>query len=149
MTAKCPSPRTGVCPLFDGCEPLCDLSAGLPDDCWRPEAAGGGGCRQTAQRHLPQPRLPAAAPQPRHEPGEGEEETTTGPNTVKTHADAHVAINNNIYAHRHTHLYCYRGHLTQEEETPSLTELRQIIWANRKPVAPFNQVWPNLYIGDV
>ncbi|GAA6213856.1 dual specificity protein phosphatase 9-like [Lates japonicus] len=41
------------------------------------------------------------------------------------------------------------GHLTQEEETPSLTELRQIIWANRKPVAPFNQVWPNLYIGDV
>ncbi|XP_044070322.1 dual specificity protein phosphatase 13 isoform X1 [Siniperca chuatsi] len=40
------------------------------------------------------------------------------------------------------------GHSTQEEETPSLTELRQILWTNRKPVAPVNQVWPNLYIGD-
>uniref|UniRef100_A0A3Q3JP65 Dual specificity protein phosphatase n=1 Tax=Monopterus albus TaxID=43700 RepID=A0A3Q3JP65_MONAL len=35
-----------------------------------------------------------------------------------------------------------------KEKTPSLTELRQILWMNRKPVAPFNQVWPNLYIGD-
>ncbi|XP_056251571.1 serine/threonine/tyrosine-interacting-like protein 2 isoform X1 [Seriola aureovittata] len=40
------------------------------------------------------------------------------------------------------------GHLTQEEIAPSLTELRQILWTNRKPVAPVNQVWPNLYIGD-
>ncbi|XP_035027949.2 dual specificity protein phosphatase 13-like isoform X6 [Hippoglossus stenolepis] len=40
------------------------------------------------------------------------------------------------------------GHLTQEEETPSLTELRQIFWTDRKPVTPVNQVWPNLYIGD-
>ncbi|XP_071336884.1 serine/threonine/tyrosine-interacting-like protein 2 [Trachinotus anak] len=40
------------------------------------------------------------------------------------------------------------GHLTQEEETPSLTELRQILWTNREPVAPVNQVWPNLFIGD-
>ncbi|XP_044228517.1 dual specificity protein phosphatase 13-like isoform X2 [Thunnus albacares] len=39
-------------------------------------------------------------------------------------------------------------HLAQEKETPSLTELRQILWNNRKPVAPVNQVWPNLYIGD-
>uniref|UniRef100_A0A3Q1EGE2 Uncharacterized protein n=1 Tax=Acanthochromis polyacanthus TaxID=80966 RepID=A0A3Q1EGE2_9TELE len=37
----------------------------------------------------------------------------------------------------------------QQEETPSLTELRQILWTNRKPVAPFDQVWPKLYIGDV
>ncbi|XP_051273179.1 dual specificity protein phosphatase 13 [Dicentrarchus labrax] len=41
------------------------------------------------------------------------------------------------------------GHPTQEEETLSLTELRQILWTNRMPVAPFNQVWPNLYIGDM
>ncbi|XP_073338498.1 uncharacterized protein [Pagrus major] len=40
------------------------------------------------------------------------------------------------------------GHSAQEEETPSLTELRQILWTNRKPVAPVDQVWPNLYIGD-
>nr|XP_046257095.1 dual specificity protein phosphatase 13 isoform X2 [Scatophagus argus]XP_046257096.1 dual specificity protein phosphatase 13 isoform X2 [Scatophagus argus] len=40
------------------------------------------------------------------------------------------------------------GHSVQDDETPSLTELRQILWANRKPVAPVNQVWPNLYIGD-
>uniref|UniRef100_A0A3B4ZRF4 Uncharacterized LOC103369021 n=1 Tax=Stegastes partitus TaxID=144197 RepID=A0A3B4ZRF4_9TELE len=40
------------------------------------------------------------------------------------------------------------GQLTRQEETPSLTELRQILWTNRKPVAPFSQVWPNLYIGD-
>uniref|UniRef100_A0A3B4VP03 Dual specificity protein phosphatase n=1 Tax=Seriola dumerili TaxID=41447 RepID=A0A3B4VP03_SERDU len=33
-------------------------------------------------------------------------------------------------------------------DAPSLTELRQILWTNRKPVAPVNQVWPNLYIGD-
>ncbi|XP_067466073.1 uncharacterized protein [Thunnus thynnus] len=39
-------------------------------------------------------------------------------------------------------------HFAQEKETPSLTELRQILWNNRKPVAPVNQVWPNLYIGD-
>ncbi|XP_026164700.1 dual specificity protein phosphatase 13B isoform X1 [Mastacembelus armatus] len=39
------------------------------------------------------------------------------------------------------------GHLAKEE-TPSLTELRQILWTNRKSVAPVNQVWPNLYIGD-
>ncbi|XP_033469156.1 dual specificity protein phosphatase 13B isoform X2 [Epinephelus lanceolatus] len=38
------------------------------------------------------------------------------------------------------------GH--SQEETPSLTELRQILWTNRKPVAPVNQVWANLYIGD-
>ncbi|XP_028278692.1 dual specificity protein phosphatase 13B isoform X2 [Parambassis ranga] len=41
------------------------------------------------------------------------------------------------------------GHLAQQEETLSLTELRNILWTNRKPVAPVNQVWPNLYIGDV
>ncbi|XP_040905367.1 protein phosphatase Slingshot homolog 2-like isoform X1 [Toxotes jaculatrix] len=41
------------------------------------------------------------------------------------------------------------GLSSQEEETPSLTELRQILWTNRKPVTPFNQVWQNLYIGDV
>ncbi|CAK6951589.1 dual specificity protein phosphatase 13-like isoform X2 [Scomber scombrus] len=38
--------------------------------------------------------------------------------------------------------------LPQEKKTPSLTELRQILWSNRKPVALVNQVWPNLYIGD-
>ncbi|XP_029926967.1 dual specificity phosphatase DUPD1-like [Myripristis murdjan] len=43
-----------------------------------------------------------------------------------------------------THL----GHLAQEEEIPSLLELRQILWHNRKPVGPVDQVWPNLYIGD-
>ncbi|XP_034538182.1 dual specificity phosphatase DUPD1-like, partial [Notolabrus celidotus] len=41
-----------------------------------------------------------------------------------------------------------RGHSAQEEETASLTDLRQFIWTNRKPVAHVNQVWPNLYIGD-
>ncbi|XP_037829340.1 dual specificity protein phosphatase 13 isoform X2 [Kryptolebias marmoratus] len=40
------------------------------------------------------------------------------------------------------------GHLTKQGGTPSLTELREILWTNRKPVAPVNQVWPNLYIGD-
>ncbi|KAM3606609.1 uncharacterized protein V6R79_019631 [Siganus canaliculatus] len=40
------------------------------------------------------------------------------------------------------------GHIAQGEETPSLAELRQILWSDRKPVAPVNQVWPNLYIGD-
>uniref|UniRef100_UPI0037E80C56 dual specificity protein phosphatase 13B-like n=1 Tax=Semicossyphus pulcher TaxID=241346 RepID=UPI0037E80C56 len=39
-------------------------------------------------------------------------------------------------------------HSALEEETPPLLELRQILWTNRKPVAPVNQVWPNLYIGD-
>ncbi|KAM9848063.1 dual specificity protein phosphatase 13B-like [Aulostomus maculatus] len=48
----------------------------------------------------------------------------------------------------HTHFYYYRHYSAQEKETASLTELRQIIWNHRKPVAPFNQVWPNLYIGD-
>ncbi|XP_035027947.2 dual specificity protein phosphatase 13-like isoform X4 [Hippoglossus stenolepis] len=140
--------ETCVCPLSDGCEPLCDLGPGLPHDRRGPEPAGGRGCRQAAQRHLPQPRLPAAAPQPRHEPGEGEEETTTGPNTVNTPRDTHKIIDISMHTHTHTHLYCCRGHLTQEEETPSLTELRQIFWTDRKPVTPVNQVWPNLYIGD-
>uniref|UniRef100_A0A3Q1JFP1 Protein-serine/threonine phosphatase n=2 Tax=Anabas testudineus TaxID=64144 RepID=A0A3Q1JFP1_ANATE len=40
------------------------------------------------------------------------------------------------------------GHLAKKEETPSLAELRQILWTGRKPVTPVNQVWPNLYIGD-
>ncbi|XP_039640694.1 dual specificity phosphatase 29-like, partial [Perca fluviatilis] len=35
-----------------------------------------------------------------------------------------------------------------EENITYLTEIRQILWTNRKPVAPVNQVWPNLYIGD-
>uniref|UniRef100_A0A665TVJ5 Dual specificity protein phosphatase n=1 Tax=Echeneis naucrates TaxID=173247 RepID=A0A665TVJ5_ECHNA len=35
-----------------------------------------------------------------------------------------------------------------QKDTPTLTELREILWTNRKPVAPVNQVWPNLYIGD-
>lgn len=30
----------------------------------------------------------------------------------------------------------------------SLEELREILWADRKPLDPVNQVWPNLYIGD-
>uniref|UniRef100_A0A673B6G1 Dual specificity protein phosphatase n=1 Tax=Sphaeramia orbicularis TaxID=375764 RepID=A0A673B6G1_9TELE len=45
-------------------------------------------------------------------------------------------------------LYYCSSHITQEEDTPSLIELRQMIWSNRKPVAPVSQVWPNLYIGD-
>ncbi|KAM8738307.1 dual specificity protein phosphatase 13B isoform 3-T3 [Acanthopagrus schlegelii] len=142
--------KTGVRPLPDGCEPLCHSGAGLPDDCGGPEAAGGGGCRQAAQRHLSEPRLPAAAPRPRHEPGEGEAEATTGPgDTVKTRTDTrtHREPETSPHARRHTHLYRYRGH-SEEEGTPSLTELRQILWTNRKPVAPVDQVWPNLYIGD-
>uniref|UniRef100_A0A3B4VR55 Dual specificity protein phosphatase n=1 Tax=Seriola dumerili TaxID=41447 RepID=A0A3B4VR55_SERDU len=51
---------------------------------------------------------------------------------------------------------CERVHRNKSErgrrrgctDAPSLTELRQILWTNRKPVAPVNQVWPNLYIGD-
>lgn len=33
-------------------------------------------------------------------------------------------------------------------DTPPLMELRQMIWSDRKPAGPVNQVWPNLYIGD-
>ncbi|XP_040930011.1 uncharacterized protein LOC114841872 [Betta splendens] len=40
------------------------------------------------------------------------------------------------------------GHLAEEKGTLPLTELREILWTNRKPVAPVNQVWPNLYVGD-
>uniref|UniRef100_A0A674NSI5 Dual specificity protein phosphatase n=1 Tax=Takifugu rubripes TaxID=31033 RepID=A0A674NSI5_TAKRU len=40
------------------------------------------------------------------------------------------------------------GHSAREEPTPSLTELRKILWTDRKPVESINQVWPNLYIGD-
>lgn len=100
-SSKCPCLRTSVCPLSDGCEPLCNLSAGFPDDCWGPEAAGGSGCRQAAQRHLPQRRLPAAAPQPWHEPGEGEE-TATGPNDVKIHTDTRKS-----HEHQHTHTHSH------------------------------------------
>ncbi|XP_041646024.1 dual specificity protein phosphatase 13-like isoform X2 [Cheilinus undulatus] len=41
-----------------------------------------------------------------------------------------------------------RGQSAQEEETPTLAELRQLLWTNRKPVSPVNEVWPNLYMGD-
>lgn len=34
-----PCARSSVCPLSDGCEPLCNTGAGLPDDCGGPEAA--------------------------------------------------------------------------------------------------------------
>lgn len=135
---KCPCPRTSVCPLSDGCEPLCNTGAGLPDDCGGPDAAGGGGCREAAQRHLSQPGLPAAAPRPRHEPGKGEEETTTGTDTVNTHT--HKATNIKICTQTHT--YCHRGRSAQESRK------RWSLWMNRKPVALVNQVWPNLYIGD-
>uniref|UniRef100_A0A3Q3FTS5 Dual specificity protein phosphatase n=1 Tax=Labrus bergylta TaxID=56723 RepID=A0A3Q3FTS5_9LABR len=37
---------------------------------------------------------------------------------------------------------------TQKEESPLLTELRQMLWKNRKPVSPVDQVRPDLYIGD-
>ncbi|KAM6997198.1 uncharacterized protein LKV04_005922 [Tautogolabrus adspersus] len=40
------------------------------------------------------------------------------------------------------------GQSTLKEDSPSLTELRQMLWTNRKPVSPVDQVWPNLYIGD-
>ncbi|XP_008427992.1 dual specificity protein phosphatase 13B [Poecilia reticulata] len=40
------------------------------------------------------------------------------------------------------------GHLAEQGETPSLTELREILWTNRKPVGSVNEVWPKLYIGD-
>lgn len=53
-----------------------------------------------------------------------------------------------MHTDTYTHLYCYRSHLAKEEGTPSLSELRQILWTNRKPVTPVNRVWPNLYIGD-
>ncbi|XP_074501528.1 dual specificity protein phosphatase 13B-like, partial [Sebastes fasciatus] len=59
----------------------------------------------------------------------------------------HTTPYTSTYAQRHTHVYCCRGH-SQEEDTSPLTELRQILWTDRKPVAPVNQVWPNLYIGD-
>uniref|UniRef100_A0A3B3YYD2 Dual specificity protein phosphatase n=1 Tax=Poecilia mexicana TaxID=48701 RepID=A0A3B3YYD2_9TELE len=36
----------------------------------------------------------------------------------------------------------------KQGETPSLTELREILWTNRKPVGSVNEVWPKLYIGD-
>lgn len=74
--------RMCVCTLSDGCEPLCDLSLGLPDDCWRPDAAEGG-C-QASERHLSQPRLPAAAPWPGHEPGTREEEKEADSGSVET-----------------------------------------------------------------
>uniref|UniRef100_A0A3B3YZE0 Dual specificity protein phosphatase n=1 Tax=Poecilia mexicana TaxID=48701 RepID=A0A3B3YZE0_9TELE len=37
---------------------------------------------------------------------------------------------------------------SEQGETPSLTELREILWTNRKPVGSVNEVWPKLYIGD-
>ncbi|MEQ2278267.1 hypothetical protein XENORESO_015236 [Xenotaenia resolanae] len=40
------------------------------------------------------------------------------------------------------------GHLAEQGETPSLSELRQILWTNRKPVGSINEVWPKLYVGD-
>uniref|UniRef100_UPI003AAF54C7 dual specificity protein phosphatase 13B n=1 Tax=Centroberyx gerrardi TaxID=166262 RepID=UPI003AAF54C7 len=40
------------------------------------------------------------------------------------------------------------GQSAQQEETPPLTELREILWHNRKPMGPVDQVWPNLYIGN-
>ncbi|XP_064174205.1 dual specificity phosphatase 29-like [Anguilla rostrata] len=32
--------------------------------------------------------------------------------------------------------------------TPSISELRHLLWTNRRPAGPVNQVWPDLYLGD-
>ncbi|XP_030628311.1 dual specificity protein phosphatase 13-like [Chanos chanos] len=32
--------------------------------------------------------------------------------------------------------------------TPSLCELRRLLWADRRPAGPVSQVWPGLYVGD-
>ncbi|KAG5831527.1 hypothetical protein ANANG_G00304630 [Anguilla anguilla] len=32
--------------------------------------------------------------------------------------------------------------------TPSISELRHLLWTNRCPAGPVNQVWPDLYLGD-
>ncbi|XP_074531972.1 dual specificity protein phosphatase 13B-like, partial [Halichoeres trimaculatus] len=63
----------------------------------------------------------------------------------KTHTKSSTVTCTNTHTYTQAHFYCYRG---QEEVTPSLTDLRQLLWTNRKPVEPVNQVWPNLYIGD-
>uniref|UniRef100_A0A3Q2QEL5 Dual specificity protein phosphatase n=1 Tax=Fundulus heteroclitus TaxID=8078 RepID=A0A3Q2QEL5_FUNHE len=43
---------------------------------------------------------------------------------------------------------CLKSHLAVQGESPSLTELREILWTNRKPVGSVDQVWPKLYVGD-
>uniref|UniRef100_A0A3Q2GNV0 Dual specificity phosphatase 13a n=1 Tax=Cyprinodon variegatus TaxID=28743 RepID=A0A3Q2GNV0_CYPVA len=40
------------------------------------------------------------------------------------------------------------GYSAKQGETPSLTELREILWTNRKSVGSINEVWPKLYVGD-
>ncbi|XP_061084797.1 dual specificity phosphatase 29-like [Conger conger] len=32
--------------------------------------------------------------------------------------------------------------------TPSVPELRRLLWTDRRPAGPVNQVWPDLYLGD-
>lgn len=66
----------------------------------------------------------------------------------KAHAYTKRHWGQSTHADIRTHLYCHRGHAAREEPTLPLTELRKILWTDRKPVEPVNQVWPNLYIGD-
>lgn len=142
-------PRKSTCPLCDGSEPFCYTGAGLPDDQRGPDAAGGRGGREAPQRRLSQPRLPAAAPHPWHEPGERAKKTSAGADTVKhTHAHTERHRRQSRHADIRAHLYCHRGHAAREEPAPPLPELRKILYTDRKPVEPVNQVWPNLYMGD-
>lgn len=61
--------------------------------------------------------------------------------SMKTRTNTH--IHTHMHRSRRIHFYCYSG-----EETPSLEELREILWTDRKPLEAVDQVWPNLYIGD-
>lgn len=140
--------RKSTCPLSDGSEPLCHAGSGLPDDRRGPDAAGGRGCCEAPQRRVSQPRLPAAAPDPRHEPGQGAEETSARARTVKHTRTLNGTDVRASHADIRTRLDCHRGQATPAVAWAPLAELRKILWTDRKPVEPVNQVWPSLYIGD-
>ncbi|NXI63913.1 DS13B phosphatase, partial [Anseranas semipalmata] len=35
------------------------------------------------------------------------------------------------------------------DETPSLEELRRLLWTHKRPTGHVDEVWPNLYVGDL
>lgn len=124
MKADLSVTRKSTCPLSDGSEPLCHAGAGLPDDRRGPDAAGGRGCREAPQRRVSQPRLSAAAPDPRHEPGEGAEETPARTRTVKhTRTPNGTDVRASSRRHTHTSLLPQRsGHASGGHATAGRTE---------------------------
>ncbi|POI30797.1 hypothetical protein CIB84_005451 [Bambusicola thoracicus] len=37
----------------------------------------------------------------------------------------------------------------QRGDTPSLEELRRLLWTRARPMGHVDEVWPNLYVGDL